>query len=581
MNDIFGRKRILFFFVLLTFGIVIGMSFETKAAKKKKTPLVTYTLKKGTLTISGKGKMPENMKFSNNQRIQKITVKKGVTSISANAFSGCKQVTSISIATSVKTIGQNAFSSCKKLAKLTLPGNFSLKLLSGDDAIWNLTENTAIDTITFNTSLNINNISYLNANNLEVRKSDPAFRSIEGVIYSKDGKSLVRVPSLRKELSFDKGCTEFCLQAVLYCSQDYDMDPENGCRNLKNIVIPYWIKTVNADKYRGGFFEDPGISSVEIQSAQLDGHSIIAILRSFQCMTPQKLLSQLPDQIICDRDLYMTKDDILIAYTGRQKEVTIPEGVKEIGESAFYMCESLETIQIPDSVTKIGARAFFDTGLKTIKLPEKLTVIEEETFANSKLTSLVLPDAVTTIKKNAFAMAPISEIQFGNQLTEIQSGAFDGSKWKELTLPATLKKIGSQAFGNYSKSKKITIQGSSKNIGRTAFFWCKATLYYTRTPKEWKTNLQFMERSRLKKGMTKTKLKWNRIQNVSGYQLMVSTSRNFLKNKKTANVKGAKTSANIRLKAQTETIYARIRPYKIVKGKKVYGRWSSDYMTIA
>lgn len=71
----------------LTMGIFISGAGQQKVEAKTK---VTYTLKKGTLTIKGKGAMPTKMKFRRNKKIKKVIIKKGVTSVSYEAFALCK-----------------------------------------------------------------------------------------------------------------------------------------------------------------------------------------------------------------------------------------------------------------------------------------------------------------------------------------------------------------------------------------------------------------------------------------------------------------------------------------------------------
>ena len=82
-----------------------------------------------------------------------------------------------------------------------MPGDFKLKLEEDtDDKLWYVaSDQSAVDTITFNTKLKLENVSYLSANNLVVAKNDPSYQSIEGVIYTKDGKGIVRVPQKREQ----------------------------------------------------------------------------------------------------------------------------------------------------------------------------------------------------------------------------------------------------------------------------------------------------------------------------------------------------------------------------------------------
>ena len=75
-----------------------------------------------------------------------------------------------------------------------------------------------------------------------------------------------------------------------------------------------------------------------------------------------------------------------------------------IGDWAFFDCNSLQSIVIPDSVTKIGKWAFRNcTSLQLVKLPDSVTEIGKEAFIGCiSLQSIVISDSVTEIEKSAF-----------------------------------------------------------------------------------------------------------------------------------------------------------------------------------
>ena len=92
------------------------------------------------------------------------------------------------------------------------------------------------------------------------------------------------------------------------------------------------------------------------------------------------------------------------------------------------------------------------------------------------------------------------------------------------------------------------------------------------------TSTSATQKLRVKKLVSKRKalvVYWNKIANVSGYQIQVATDKKFKKNKKTVTVAKQKASKKTvkKLKAKKK-YFVRVRAYKTVNGKKSYGKWS-------
>ncbi len=575
------RKMMLYVGMIasLTVGIFISGAGQQKVEAKTK---VTYTLKKGTLTIKGKGAMPAKMKFRRNKKIKKVIIKKGVTSVSYEAFALCKNLNSVTIPSTVKTIGirsfygtkiskitvpsktktigQGAFGSCKSLKTIVMPGDFKLKLEEDtDDKLWYVaSDQSAVDTITFNTKLKLANVSYLSANNLVVAKNDPSYQSIEGVIYTKDGKGIVRVPQKRTELKIKEGCTEFNMQSVLYNSTDSEGDEFNNCSKLKKIVIPSSVKSINKTKYKTDRADacDMHVDTIEIAPKDFDANSLYALGSSLgKNITIESLMKLLPDQITYKDHMYITKDHGLLKYDGKDANVEIPEEITWIAPEAFYRNETL----------------------KNVKLPSKITTIEENTFYGcSELEAVVIPDQVTMIGKSAFDECTVlKSVTFGKSLKVIKDHAFASVNIRNFTIPSGIQKIETGAFAGINQIGTVTFEGSTKYVAADAFMNSTGIkLVYKKGIKEAQTELSYDYIIARKNGNNKVRTTWQPVSGANGYQLKFSTDKKFKKVLKTVMVKKNVSNATTYVKNKKKTLYIKVRPYQTINKKNVYGRWS-------
>ncbi len=90
-------------------------------------------------------------------------------------------------------------------------------------------------------------------------------------------------------------------------------------------------------------------------------------------------------------------------YHGGAGKITIPDGVKSIGYSAFQNCV-ISGVTIPEGVTSIGRFAFFSCRrLAAVNFPDSLTSIADKAFCDcAGLGEITLPDSLIYIKEDAF-----------------------------------------------------------------------------------------------------------------------------------------------------------------------------------
>jgi len=163
-------------------------------------------------------------------------------------------------------------------------------------------------------------------------------------------------------------------------------------------------------------------------------------------------------------------------YKDLIKSVIINEGVTNISDSAFYYCQSLTSITIPESVTSIGYCAFDSSGLKTIDIPDSVTIIEDEAFIASALASVTIGNGVTSMGGMAFAYCTALEsVTIKNGVTSIGNEAFHGCySLTSITIPNSVVNIGYSVFSGCSSLTSVTIPEGVESLGNYMFNGCSS-----------------------------------------------------------------------------------------------------------
>ncbi|MCI7422628.1 MAG: leucine-rich repeat domain-containing protein [Ruminococcus sp.] len=395
-----------------------------------------------------------------------------IPSEETHGCSGCG-IKEIIIPDSVTTIEAEAFYDCESLTKIHFP--------SGLKDFYGTGEGFSGDAIGYASWI----MGCDSLRELTISEDNPYYQSIDGIIYSKDGKAIGPVPP-----------------AIPFDSVDFDGITAIGdfafcCRESeKEFVIPKQITSIGDFAFYGCCEEDYWANFDEETSVNVQlnegltsigdyAFSNIGYLREMEL--PDSLLTlgkaafsstslesiTIPSKITAIPDL-LFKDCI------RLNAVTLPEGITEIGEWAFYRLYEMTNIQLPSNLKTIGAHAFQAFGGTTINIPDSVEYIGEYAFyGNKSLASVKLSKNITKIEPYTFYDCGLKSITIPEGVTEIGEGAFRQNHLTSVKLPETLRKIDNEAFAYgfvYDfeiGTRSVMIPDHVTEIGAFAFADCE------------------------------------------------------------------------------------------------------------
>ena len=188
-----------------------------------------------------------------------------------------------------------------------------------------------------------------------------------------------------------------------------------------------------------------------------------------------------------DSEVYVTHNGTPYSGNSYSGHVKIPKTVTynskmyrvtEIGQQAFKSCKKLISVEIPESVTKIGNGAFDYSGLSSVNIPNSVTIIENNAFSSTQLTSIRIPGNATQWERAFAGCSKLTTVIIESGIKKIEKGAFANcTGLTSVSIPNSVTVISESAFSSCTALTSIDIPNSVTEISSTAFSGCKSLIH--------------------------------------------------------------------------------------------------------
>lgn len=383
--------------------------------------LVKYRGTEERVTIPDTVEVVGESAFENNQKVQFVVIPKSVKRLDAYVFWGCNNLEEVVLGKGLTAVDEYSFAGCTGLKQITIPENVQSIDAQAFAGCVNLTDIYIPATVTV-----IAEDAFLNCDNVTIHADEGsvAAQFSQKLAEQKNRDPLVTAAPVQTPTAVSRPDTQATTEPVSTATPAPVATPVPGNVLGSTIIV---------------------------------GNHALVMVHPGEEKVQQGYTEPEAGQ-----------------ETGEEQDITAETENGKIPEWMYYRNQSVSAVTIPEGTTEIGRFAFSRSSLRTVTIPEGVTVIDYAAFYHcDNLDNVVLPDTVNTVGAKAFTHTGwLDDFEENSMDDFLISGdilvAYKGNL-PEVVIPNGVRVIAEEAFRNHTELKKVHLPASVTDIGNDAF----------------------------------------------------------------------------------------------------------------
>jgi len=383
--------------------------------------LVKYRGTEERVTIPDTVEVVGESAFENNQKVQFVVIPKSVKRLDAYVFWGCNNLEEVVLGKGLTAVDEYSFAGCTGLKQITIPENIQSIDAQAFAGCVNLTDIYIQATVT-----GIAEDAFLNCDNVTIHADEGsvAAQFAQKLAEQKNRDPLVTAAPVQTPTAVSRPDTQATTEPVSTATPAPVATPVPGNVLGSTIIV---------------------------------GNHALVMVHPGEEKVQQGYTEPEAGQ-----------------ETGEEQDITAETENGKIPEWMYYRNQSVSAVTIPEGTTEIGRFAFSRSSLRTVTIPEGVTVIDYAAFYHcDNLDNVILPDTVNTVGAKAFTHTGWMDDFEENSMDDfLISGdilvAYKGNL-PEVVIPDGVRVIAEEAFRNHTELKKVHLPASVTDIGNDAF----------------------------------------------------------------------------------------------------------------